>query len=470
MSITSLAARKLDLTTGGTPDIVGPGAYDPYIQIQRPRSAFSRAVPFGTTTRRQVFNVDEEHQVGPCSYEPLLSVRGKSAYYNFSQSSKRECFVDKTDTPGPADYSQLHLWVKESDKSLFSRQARKRDSERNLNSCVEPFITPGPTDYNTFVKSVKKGSSFGKSKSPQREPIKYNGFPGPCSYEVGSTTLNIKTGVSPAFRENVPGHISIVPVIHENETMAVHKAWCNVSQNRRPFGSGAIRDMKLSHLEETPSSASYTPVFKEIPRGQTKLGFGSSRIEVVNDSPGPGSYDIVQTPKQLIGNGKRCGRSDFWRLDTSPGPGQYELDYDKYVETKKMHRIKSPQFKDKTTRSSMVSNVQNPGPKYDTRECTSRNNKTSRKGFKIPKSDRFNDKIYAGSKMSDSPSPTDHYPSYNKKVVGGYIPKDVKHREDEDISPGPAKYAHQKSGLEKPSFNVRFNPKMVKPSHYRGNK
>lgn len=462
MSITSFTTRNFDMSLKGTPADVGPGSYVQESKRKTRHYLNSRPVPFGSTTRRELFPSDGYENVGPGSYELNLQVRGtKATNDSFTLSSKREYFIDRAQTPGPAQYSNQSKWITQRPESPSPYLHPKRYDQREKTIIIGTEITPGPSDYDTEPEWSKNGGRFGDSRSPQREPIRHNGIPGPGEYE-SEVKKKKKDQLSPQFR-NVPNHGSCFDIPeNRNETMVSHTAWCDVRPNSRAFNSGAKRTLNLVQQEETPGADVYAQKTKTVRRGQEVRPFGASRIEEESFTPGPGYYNDTEERRVLIGNGSRCGRRDIFEASAVPGPGTYESGVMDGVAQKGKLRMNSPVFKPGGPRYGLVNPEPNPGPAYNTRP------KRPKTGFELPKGARFTDKTYVGGVvMNDSPSPAEYTSLIDERQVGGYIPRENRtKKKGKTLGPGPAKYSHVKNELRKMSYNVNFNPSLAKPKPY----
>lgn len=107
MSITTLSYRKIDLELKNTPENIGPGSYNPKNEHYIEQSQISKIIPFGSTTRRELFPDLGDPQIGPGMYD--LSIRGHKLKHDFGVA-KREIFINKDCTPSPADYLALEKW------------------------------------------------------------------------------------------------------------------------------------------------------------------------------------------------------------------------------------------------------------------------------------------------------------------------------------------------------------------------
>ena len=491
MSITSISKRQLHFDRYGTPECVGPGSYDPYFKDSRVRSQIACEIPFGSTTRRELFTITENENVGPGAYDPQLIVRGASPKYNIGLSSKRNYFVDNQKTPSPADYSNLTPWVKakpkepsqwqhpnqirpvsanderapsglgnkdidrdcSTDESNFGRALEDLDSMRlktikqTIRESMKPQVRPG-----------SRAHDFSRSRTPQREPVNDNGIPGPADYgEIPH--MNIRKGKSPAFYPGGKEAGWALPS-NGNETMLGHVAWCDVEPAARAFGTGSKRELPF-YIPDTPGAGQYD-IKSAKKKYSNRTGFGATRYEQRSQTPGPGYYDLVKDEKKVVGkrDGERCKRSDLWKIQEGPAPNQYEVDEADIIERKELLRRQSPAFKDRSTKWNLENPEPNPGPKYNTRP------KIKAKGG-LPRAARFTDKTYAGARMNDDPSPADYIISRDERIRGGSMSRNAHRPSDKTDTPGPGKYRNVRSELSKPSYNVMFNPSLQKARPYR---
>lgn len=496
MSITSTSKRVVALNYSETPENVGPGTYDPNAKRTRLRSAISQEIPFGSTTRRELFNLPDNVDIGPGCYEPQFVVKGSAPKRDFALGSKREYFVDTEKTPSPADYSQLNQWIKpkptepsqwihptrirsaaddsrrdlptglgdqsvnrdaDVSESNFGRKVEKQETDlfirpRNYRSSLTPQASPG-----------SRCADFGRSRAPQREPVVYNGIPGPASYETG-VEIVVKKGKSPAFFPTSKDPLWTGEV-NKNETMISHVPWCDVAQEKRAFGSGAKREIAFFN-PQTPGVGQYeTTTGIKVKPGQ-RNGFGSSKIETRSDTPGPGFYNVNRsesraqsTRRAASSTAQGPARGELFEIPDTPAPGQYDYTISDTIRRRETLRRGSPAFKDKSKRSDINSTAVSPGPAYNTRPKSQAKNT-------IGKANRFTEDFYAGVKISTDPSPDLYNTARDGQIKGGFIGKNAHvDREGED-TPGPGKYRNIRQDMTKPSYNVMFNPSLQKMKPY----
>lgn len=502
MSITSTSKRVVALHNPQTPNNVGPGTYDPTAKHTRLRSAISQEIPFGSTTRRELFNLPDNYDVGPGCYEPQFIVKGAAPKTDFSLSSKREYFVDHEKTPSPADYSNLSQWIKEkpSEPSKWLHPSRARSaadesrrglptglgdntvnrdadvSESNFGRKIEKQETDlfiRPRNYKTsLTPKANPGSrcaDFSRSRAPQREPVMYNGIPGPASYET-QVEITVKKGKSPAFFPTTKDSIWSGEVNH-NETMVSHTPWCDVQQDKRAFGSGAKREIAFFN-PNTPGVGQYETTKGMRVKSSQKSGFGASRPNNRSDTPGPGFYNVDGSDSMAAAASRRAAsatgrpagstakRGELFEIVDTPAPNQYDYTIPDTIRRKETLRQGSPAFKDKSQRSDIVNSAVSPGPAYNTRPKSSA--KTT-----IGKANRFTDSTYIGGvKIPDDPSPDLYNMSRDSQIRGGVISRNAHVDREGENTPGPGRYKNLRQDLTKPSYNVMFNPSLQKVRPY----
>ncbi|KAH0792904.1 sperm-tail PG-rich repeat-containing 2-like [Histomonas meleagridis] len=420
-----------------TPENVGPGSYDLDVHFKR----YRKPIPFGSTTRRELFpNINENSNIDPGTYNPIIPNRSRSAQSIFKSHSKREYFQEYAQNPGPADYSSLCVWGKKH-PSMQKRNISFTKKEE------EP--TPGPGSYSPHLPQNKNAYPFSLSRSPQREVMVYNGIPGPGRYYNESPQH--KQTESPAFRNKQTRTIFKSEV--NDSYMLEHTAWNIESPSNRPFGGLSKRDFNLGNTE-TDSNVGpgrYSP--KEISKpkiNRSQFSTDRSTIFDVNDSnPGPGYY--YDSEPQQPNHGlviPREKRGELWNIQRTPSPGQYETNVADEMEKEHKNRIPNPAFKSKEARDCyQISD--GPGPKYNIESSNSKKHQTPT----FPRSKRF------GDDRTDVPSPDSYMVHPNqRKSIGGYITKGKRFAErKKSWVPSPDAYQNgNKCNLIHQSANVNF--------------
>lgn len=462
MSITSTQDRGFDLALHTTSEIVGPGSYN----ISKSHAPEETIFPFGTTTRRDLWNLPETGPAGPGYYEPKKAKRSVSTLSNFAlESGKRGNFLELPDTPSPADYVKQVQWG--AKKQPIS--ARVPVYRKDPPPPPQRPITPGPCDYDTAKDPKTNGAVFSASKSPQRDPQLYNGIPGPADYNVTQVTgLSVPVRPSPVFQSKKRGELWEYP--DYDATMVAHPEWKRDIHTGRPFGANQKRelDWKIVH---TPGPDVYDPKTPRSAKPKKNVGsFGSTREMYKpnkDDKPGPGYYNQTTKKKKGVSTIPRAKKPELWTIVETPSPNQYREFVQDDLKKKRIKRISSPAFKGPVERDCLTNREPNPGPAFHVKV---KNQKGVRE---FAKAHRFADDEYIGNtKFPNSPGPADFTIEISnplKPAHGGYInrtPNQNKNRED-NPNVGPGSYGEVKCEMIKNSYNVRFDPELNRKTSSR---
>ncbi|OHT08705.1 hypothetical protein TRFO_04777 [Tritrichomonas foetus] len=454
MSITSFEPRNFSFAMKTTPDNLGPGIYNPDAKFQR----YKAPIPFGSTTRRELFPQKDDYSVGPGDYEPQLQVRSRSANAQFSLSSDRKYFEDNAKNPSPADYAPITVWGqrKYSSKLSYSKPPKYASHEPPKNSTETPL--PGPGQYDPKVERSKKASLFSLSRAPQREPVYYNGVPGPAAYTIENPNPNEGKQQSAVFRTKMKREIFNTKDKTDGY-MLEHKAWPAVPMTMGPFGGRTKRILNYGPVEtpETVGPGAYEPKFQvqkpKINRGT--FGVDHDLLDgIPKSNPGPGYYGgTTEFQKAPSGAMARAERPDIWNPKITPSPGQYEPYETESIQRKSLMKIGNPAFKNKEERDCLTNKQPNPGPAaYAVKVASSQ-------GKKFPKGPRFTKKNYVGTQnMNDAPSPANYTIEPEGKQKHGFVftKGNRFHQKDQEI-PAPDSYQRPtKDSLVKHSWNVQF--------------
>lgn len=489
MSITAFAEPEFTLAVNTTPRNIGPGTYQIDIKSIPQETIF----PFSSTVRRELWNIPDQPNVGPGCYNTSRKEKTKGSTMPKDRHN-RDYFMDYQQSPSPADQAPIKEWgakVKKKKRSETAMRNRPRFYKREVQPQQELQITPGPCDYNTNTEATVRGVSvFSKSRTPQREPAKYNGVPGPGRYGKIENN-NIPNRPSPAFKSKKRGELFVTP--DYDATMKTHVAWDVGENDRRPFGSNTAREFQLGAVD-TPSPDTYdtagmtsrntktgilsvkspnngiTPIGKNVK--QMRGAFGTSRNfydYAMNENPGPGYYGELKptVSKTRPSSANKAQLKDLWTSDfITPSAPDYDITRTGFEEEKVKLRTPSPQFKgEPVLRDCLTNHDPNPGPAYYVKVQSSRRKNT------IPKRARYREgEFISGVKMNKNPSPADYDWQKGKesKTTGGFIRKNARF-DPKDRTPKvtPTSYQNGKSDLIKPSYNVRFDSALKVSSKYK---
>ena len=470
MSITSLAPRDTNLTKPGTPDTVGPGNYEYRSCFTPPKKS---RIPFGSTTRRDVWNIPDGYEgIGPGTYNNDTMKRPPTCLADFKLESRRIYFVDNEQKPGPADHGIVYQWGQQRLRTGLSNRPRMRT--HNPPPPQPKPEQPGPGSYNLMYDSIdmQHACAFSASRSPQREPARYNGVPGPGAYGTIGEVENRPP--SPAFRSKDKRKPFMNPV--NDATMQNHVAWMPELFKERPFGGNADRDLNWGAAgRDSPGPAAHSVVDKKTFKKQVNP-FGSDRVtypESYIKNPGPGTYEkdekpVVKSKSKLPSFGK-SKRPELWGSNPeTPGPSEYDPYSEEQIERSAVVRTPSPAFKDRSKRYEfMVPKQQNPGPGGYFAEKPPKKHVS-----KFNKDVRFREDNFCGPfSMNDSPSPANYTvetPLTRKRIPGGAKMNSSRFEKGpKNRKVGPGSYGIVGCEMLKPSFNVKFDPELKKKTELR---
>jgi hypothetical protein len=306
MSITSFAPRTMDWGPGGTPDTVGPGAYDVQSVVE---TRYGRKVPFGSTTRRELFRAPE-YEVGPGVYDTSTGVITQPGH-NFGMESDRRYFEDLHGSPSPAAYTV------EASKPFMQRRSAPttRSSMVGVREVVDALYLPRQ-QQKVYVPAI------GASRVAQRSPVVDNGVPGPGKYS--QTEGWAGRAVTSVFRSEAKR--SVFQDVAFDATVLGPQPWKIASEGGGGFGSRAPRQSLEPNHESLGPSLYQAPVAKvkvaPIPRaGRSMLGPVDPQSLIV---PGAGTYDMVKPrtgavrAPRLDGSGRHGGA--WGPSEETPGP------------------------------------------------------------------------------------------------------------------------------------------------------
>ena len=449
MSITSKSYRNFTFGQSQTPDNVGPGMYNPNYKHNR----YHAPIPFGSTTRRELFPTKEdESNIAPGMYDPVLQPRiTRSSLCSIGKSSDRKYFVDNSNSPGPANYSQLSDWTKGVHKAPKTAIPEMVDSRVPFDITPLTNGMPGPGAYNaqSFTES-DKGVSFSQSRAPQREPVYDNGIPGPGAYNIKRNEIKNPSKPSPAFRGSTEER-DIFDTKHALDGYFLeHKAWPAEEPTKRPFGGLVKRELQFIKKDGVPGPAKYSlpdPFKPKIVSKRSDFGVDRDPYKgYPNNYPGPGFYETTkETPKGVVI--PKQGRTSLWNIQKGPSPAQYTVNEMDIIETKEKRRIANPAFKSSSKRDAWITKEPGPGPAdYPRMPSESKN------GFKFSKAKRFK------SYDNGVPGPNS-YEMPKEKKPAHQIGRSSVFKDRIDNTPGPGAYGVVQCEMYHPSYNVKLDDK-----------
>lgn len=462
MSITSKKPRDFNLAISSTPDNIGPGVYNPSFTHYRYRAK----IPFGSTTRRDTFNIDSNPDIGPGCYNPEKPRHLHSTIASFSLSGQRSFFVNGEESPGPAAYGSLEDWsrgIRRAPKSSLSN-----DPDKSYNSLFSAITlngnAPGPGEYDIKMQKGGRAADFSRSKVPQREPVVNNGIPGPGHYNIDQQTSK-KLNQSHFFVTKNERDIFANDNVNDCY-MLEHKAWRAVTPTKGPFGGRQKRsiydiDSSIPGPGQYFVNANASELVTKSPGNKKRGGLGSDRSIMGSfantnmDGPGPGYYETnyATSAKVVL---PKTERKYLWDLNknTNPGPGAYKTEMSSIEVPRSKLRVPSPPFLASGERDFLMLNKLSPGPaKYNI------DYKYNSHGISIGKSKRFTEGAYIGNvKLSDTPGPATYDDPPAKSVRLAQLgPKRFKEKYNDN--PGPGHYNNVHASLVKPTFNVKLDEK-----------
>jgi hypothetical protein len=367
MSITSKAARDFTFVVKTTPENIGPGMYDPGASTP----TYKAAIPFGRTVRRELWR-NLPTTVGPGQYNPKPVLRAVSGLTPFALSSDRRYFEDKEGVPSPARYSQLAAWGSDRLRPVGRRSTTIQPRE------AFPLRDrlPGPSDYTPIIPRSNRSAPFAASRVPQREPVYYDGVPGPGAYAISRAIC--ASAEVPAERDSSvfrSGEVRDAYDMHEDDeydaTMLGHSAWRAETPTKRPFGGRSPRILSYPGGDpETPAEIGpgrYTPKAPSEPK-MLRSSFGTERELVAGNlpmgHPGPGFYVPAARAGVTAASMPHVGRPPLWQgmVRVSPSPGQYEPHVREAMDRRALLRVPNPAFRASGDRDCLTNTQPNPGP------------------------------------------------------------------------------------------------------------
>lgn len=305
--------------------------------------------------------VTEEHQDVMVDMSITKSGRPQKILTAKLKSDINSAHIPSIPSPG-----QAHGYIeKTNDLGLKKQKGPKRDR------------TMGPAFYNPNHEETKattkyKGCHFG-SMTSNRTKFLGRGGPAPCDYETRSASWEkskdkIGAMIGKNFESRLPRYHQIVQIDEKKRNVPGPGRYDIATQFQKGYMSekeiealtkrpafGLQQTRFLENLQKTPSPGSYDDPrnalealkkisgLKRSPFGQTSYRFKPthSRSQMMNNTPGPGSYNILnygmsadsrkkakKAARLSGGFGTTSVRTkSMVERDTKdyPGPGMYEL-------------------------------------------------------------------------------------------------------------------------------------------------
>ncbi|OMJ68979.1 hypothetical protein SteCoe_33427 [Stentor coeruleus] len=280
----------------------------------------------------------EPQAPGPGAYEPKITSYSKydSPPKCKIGTSQRDNFI-QNDIPGPGSYNENEIRP-HSIAPIIGSESRSGQS-KNLES-------PGPGSYS--LESKPQGPQFsmlGRSDSPIK-----NGNPGPGQYEPNN--LSISRDKSPSFKIGSASRPDIIkntqgpgPGSYEATKPQIGPKWGFGSDERSQYfinnspGPGAYNihseqksgfTMAKKFLENSidyvPGPGAYDPSLRSKSPQWSMGREPKSQMTISNNVPGPGSYNIEDVkPHSLAPKMGSSEKSPQRTPEKAPGPGAYEI-------------------------------------------------------------------------------------------------------------------------------------------------
>ena len=333
--------RKFDNMIHTTPDNVGPGLYDitPVIGNKKPLKA-----PFGARSNREIFPQSKEDVPPPGSYDAKLFDNEIKISSVFHSNSKRGYF-SVSQTPDPTRYSLQKEWGKTAPApkrykrpnptakpmTVFFGQKGVNGFKTNKNGEWVPikqrekgpeFLGPGTYDpegpFDTKIPFQinthgNRSDLFSRSQS----------MPGPGEY---SPTFANKRKLLPVIAKTLPKHV----VQEDVPEFVPPEPWIKDTDNLQPTAAFRSKNVRETFVvnSDTPGPASYYRT-AQLPQeyfDNSCFGVRAERkiMDVKNDNPGPGQYNIKEPRDTTVGIKIHSLVSEPPTLKTDvPGPGAY---------------------------------------------------------------------------------------------------------------------------------------------------
>ena len=286
------------------------------------------------------------------SYNLRKSSDFKAPASRFGKEKRENLNLNKTalEYPGPGHYSfSSEKTSSSSPKWSFGPNDRniKKKSKKNEDN---DYQVPGPGYYKIQGYMGKEGNhySFAKDKYNHSdafdELISKNtiNYPTPTTYnrayykylsdtpKWSISKLSRKNIPSDKFKISSPGPERYNPDFKQNSKYKKYPVW-SFNQTSRDEEQNDKGKTKVRF--STPPPGYYSVKNGMIPQGLKYSIYGNNKKEKINESPGPGAYDIKFDGKQsepTFSFGKENNKNNIKKIkkiiiDNTPGPGSYNI-------------------------------------------------------------------------------------------------------------------------------------------------
>lgn len=288
----------------------GPGHYEMH-NNQKSRRGMAQSNNFGLAHRKFGSYGTSSNNPGPADYQPAPTAKSSPSY---TLTPRRDLnSVHDKDCPGPGAHNLANTTGAHAQKCVFTKEERLESPHKD---------GPGPTTYN-IQKDVQAGPKWSLGTAPRHMKVHID-TPGPGSYMCASSMSGPKFSAAPRRDkvrrgiEDVPGPVTytIESSIGKGPGCTMRSRFMDTCERRidQPgpghysqqlksstprYGFGTqMRDEAYRDRQRLPGPGAYSPDDyrkKHIPTCK----FGSSeRTTFKNlDCPGPGSYNVITTPR-----------------------------------------------------------------------------------------------------------------------------------------------------------------------------
>jgi len=449
MSWRKQSERKFDLCNSSTPRSVGPGSYDISEARKAEKSSFSQAKyvrsPFGPKISKSP---------GPGYYFSDNEQNEQKLSSTFASRSTREVYLNN-ESPAPTEHCKIEVWAEPKKAKKKKGIQKKVHYVPNFGEDVLGYVVSDDGVTRPIKKVKSDGSMIGPGQySPQLpECLKKHSLdtsyrdsifvprsstPGPGKYDPYDYTKRICRKLSARREEKNPDPPKSGDLTHNDIS--------SKASNPSPsFVSKAERELWAKE-DPKPDPTKYS-VDVAFSSGNTSRSFSKLTPRFRDDdtlTPGPGYYEINKN--HWIKKNENHQTVKFRKEPESSeiGPGYYEVVNDIRPKSQKP----SPVFTAKPGKSVLDVDDDKPGPGHYSPIIQS---KTISKD--LHKSSPHSSRLGADS---DIPPPGHYNTGQNLSTKGFKMPKSKRfnHSEGVDI-PGPGSYLvdHDHDGLIKKSYN-----------------